>query len=240
MPCSIMTIIPLFLFVVLSGAVLIYLNFKIIDIKRDVEKQNKVLLSFISDIKINMVNKQGQKSTQSSNGGEVSIPSIASDGALEFVNKIVECDLKCGVPVFAGSEQILLGCNGHSPSEFGMLSSDESGSDDSCSEDDNDVNDDDLIIEVSDVELPISDAVSLPVLVDDIQIVNVEVGSISDTVINQLMTTTDAIEATDATDFGNMKVEQLRKIALEKLLAPTKEVNKMKKNELLALMTRNK
>ena len=229
MPCSIMTIIPFFLFILLSGAVLIYLNFKIIDIKREVDKQNKILLSFISDIKLNLVNKQGQKFPGATIGGEAS---LASDGALEFVNKIVECDLKCGVPVFAGSEQILLGCSGHSPSEFGMSSSDDSGSDDSS--EDEDADDDELIIEVSDVELPVSDAVVLPVLVDDIQIVDVDVCSIADTVINTVTSTSDVI------DFGNMKVEQLRKIALEKILAPTKEVNKMKKNELLALMTRNK
>lgn len=230
MPCSIMTIIPLFLFILLSGAVLIYLNFKIIDIKREVDKQNKILLSFISDIKLNLVNKQGQKFPGATIGGGAS---LASDGALEFVNKIVDCGFKCGMPVLDGSDHVLLGCSsGHNSAEFGTISSDDSGSDDSS--EDEDADDDKLIIEVSDVELPVSDAVVLPVLVDDIQIVDVDVCSIADTVINAVTSTSDVI------DFGNMKVEQLRKIALEKLLAPTKEVNKMKKNELLALMTRNK
>ena len=225
MPCSIITIIPVFLFIMLSGAVLIYLNFKIIDIKREVDKQNKILLSFISDIKLNLVNNQGQKFPGATTGGEAS---LASDGALDFVNKIIECELKCNMPVFDVSGPSLVG-GGH-VAELELCSSDDSDSDDDSSEDE----DNNLIIEVSDVDIPVTNTVALPVLVDDIQVVDVEVSSIADEVIN-------AVTAmNDVTDFGNMKVEQLRKIALEKALAPTKEVNKMKKNELLALMTRNK
>ena len=237
MPCSIITIIPLFLFVMVAGAALIYLNFKILGIKKEVDKQNNILLSFISDIKNNLVNKQGQKVPGATIGGEAS---LASEGALDFVNKIVDCDLSRGVPVFSGSDPIILVSCGNSVDDSGLLSSD----DDSESDDDSDGESESesecedkgkLIIEVSDVELPVCDAVALPelpLLGHDIPIVDVEVCSMHDTVVSEV--------ASNVTDFGNMKVEQLRKIALEKLLAPTKEVNKMKKNELLALMTRNK
>lgn len=233
MPCSIGSIIPVFLFIMFTGAVLIYLNFKITDIKREVDKQNKILLSFISDIKTNMVNKQGKKFPGETIGGE---SYLASDGALDFVHKIVEGNTKCGVPGFDGSGHILFGC-GNSSKEVEILSSDDSDSGDSSEDDDT------LIIEVSDVEIPVSDTVSLPILNDVIQSVGMGVGvglavddgSISDIAPITLTTTMTS----EVTDFGNMKVEQLRKIVLESQLAPQKEINKMKKPELLALMSRN-
>ena len=229
MSCSIITIIPLFLFILLSGAVLIYLNFKIIDIKREVDKQNKILLSFISDLKSNFVNKQEPKFNCAYKGGD---GSLASDGALAFVNKIVECDLTCGMPTFAVSANDLV-CNSHKMNDLETFNLEESSSDESSDDDDDTVN---LVIEVSDVELPVSETVSLP----NIGVVDIsDVELILDTNTN---TNTNTNTDTDipSTDLGNMKVEQLRKVVLEKGLAPSKEVNKMKKHELLAVMSRNK
>ena len=225
MSCSIITIIPLFLFALLAGAVLIYLNFKIIDIKREVDKQNKILLSFISDIKLNLVNNQGHASNGAVNGGD---GSLASDGALAFVNKLVECDIKCGSPVFSAPGKDLC-------SRMGMNITLESFSDDDSGSDTSDDESISLIIDVSDVELPVTESVSLPSigLIDVVDIAD-------DVLITDNVNPTQPSIASDVIDYNNMKVEQLRKVVLEKLLAPTKEVNKMKKVELLALMSRNK
>ena len=240
MPCSIIAIIPLFLFIMLLGAVLIYLNFKIMDIKREVDKQNKILLSFISDIKSNLLNNKGLKFPGAGNGG--GDESLASDGALAFVNKIVACDLACGMPVFSASGKDLL-CNSHMDMNIALESF--------SSDDDSDSDDSDesisLVIEVSDVELPVPETVSLSIigvtditdvsgvaLADVADITDIDVGVITGSVIRESNTMSEVI------DYNNMKVEQLRKVVLEKLLAPNKEVNKMKKTELLALMSRNK
>ena len=241
MPCSIIAIIPLFLFIMLLGAVLIYLNFKIMDIKREVDKQNKILLSFISDIKSNLLNNKGLKFPGAGNGGGGD-ESLASDGALAFVNKIVACDLACGMPVFSASGKDLL-CNSHMDMNIALESF--------SSDDDSDSDDSDesisLVIEVSDVELPVPETVSLPnivltditdvsgvALADVSDITDIDVGVITGSVIRESNNMSEVI------DYNNMKVEQLRKVVLEKLLAPNKEVNKMKKTELLALMSRNK
>ena len=230
MPCSIITVIPLFLFIMLSGAVLIYLNFKIMDIKREVDKQNKILLSFISDIKLNLVNNQGHASNGAVNGGD---GSLASDGALAFVNKLVECDIKCGSPVFSAPGKDLC-------SRMGMNITLESFSDDDSGSDTSDDESISLIIDVSDVELPVTESVSLPSigLIDVVDIADVDIAD--DVLITDNVNPTQPSIASDVIDYNNMKVEQLRKVVLEKLLAPTKEVNKMKKVELLALMSRNK
>ena len=214
----------------LSGAVLIYLNFKIMDIKREVDKQNKILLSFISDIKLNLVNNQGHASNGAVNGGD---GSLASDGALAFVNKLVECDIKCGSPVFSAPGKDLC-------SHMGMNITLESFSDDDSGSDTSDDESISLIIDVSDVELPVTESVSLPSigLIDVVDIADVDIAD--DVLITDNVNPTQPSIASDVIDYNNMKVEQLRKVVLEKLLAPTKEVNKMKKVELLALMSRNK
>jgi len=229
MPCSIIAVIPLFLFIMLSGAVLIYLNFKIMDIKREVDKQNKILLSFISDIKLNLVNNQGHAFSGAVNGGD---GSLASDGALAFVNKLVGC----GSPVFSAPGKDLC-------SRMGMNITLESVSDDDSGSDTSDDESISLIIDVSDVELPVLESVSLPSigLIDVVDIADIaDMDVVDDVLITDKVNPDKTGIASDVIDYNNMKVEQLRKVVLEKLLAPTKEVNKMKKTELLALMSRNK
>ena len=146
------------------------------------------------------------------------------------------------MPVFSASGKDLL-CNSHMDMNIALESF--------SSDDDSDSDDSDesisLVIEVSDVELPVPETVSLPnivltditdvsgvALADVSDITDIDVGVITGSVIRESNNMSEVI------DYNNMKVEQLRKVVLEKLLAPNKEVNKMKKTELLALMSRNK
>lgn len=236
------SIIPIFVTIVFCGIIFVYFNMRLAEVKGAVEKQNRVLTAFITNVQTDirsggMMFGAGASARPSVVGAGPSVAGasanhLASDEALQAVKR---------------NEKI-------------VVSDDESDDDDSESEDDSDSEseDDDDDATIVPEESVILDslqgsasmqgsAVSLELIPDILpldfeSLPTMQVDS-SSAVLNDaslkvidLDSSTIDISKSDTVIYEQMKVDDLRKVVTDLNLAVKDDAKKLKKPELLALL----
>ena len=231
------SIIPIFVTIVFCGIIFVYFNMRLAEVKGAVEKQNRVLTAFITNVQTDIRSGGMMFGAGPSAGPSVvagaSANHLASDEALQAVKR---------------NEKI-------------VVSDDESDDDDSESEDDSDSeseddDDDDVTIvpeesvtldslqgsaslQTSVVSLELIpdilplDFESLPTMQVDSS--SAELNDASLKVIDLDSSTID-ISKSDTVIYEQMKVDDLRKVVTDLNLAVKDDAKKLKKPELLALL----
>jgi hypothetical protein len=210
-----------------------YFNLRVAEIKVAVEKQNRVLTAFITNVQQDI----------RSGGGVMPVPfgvgmnHLAAPEALIAAQKF-------------GNDKIV------------VSDDEESDDDDSDSESDTDDEDDDECNEEEEVIEPVVSIINLqemnfespiPISFEVLsymgdnekasessitEIIDVSAGLVDTSLVDTSVVDTSVVDTSliDATAYEQMKVDELRKIATDKNLAPKEEVKKLKKPELLLLL----
>lgn len=214
-----MNMFPIFVTLLFCGFLFIYFNTRLAQLKNAVEKQNRVLTSFITNIQSDIRGGgNGCGSSGSDNAsceyeedeGEIkniviSENNLASDEAVNTVRRLER-------------EKIVV--------------SDDSESEDSDSDSDSEDSDDENEDVVDDIKvIKLQDNIEEVVVAEPlVELINIE----SNFSVDALL---DAAAAADATpSYEQMKVDDLRKVVADKGLASKEEVKKLKKPELLVLL----
>jgi hypothetical protein len=236
-------LIPIFITFLCCGAIFIYFNLRLNEIKFAVEKQNRVLTAFITNV---------QQDIRSSGGsGE----NLAAPEAVAAAKKFVlERESENEKIVVSDDEE-----EDETDSDDSISDSDESDEDDDCEE----PRDETKNIKFGNLEqmvpiafevLSVNATSALPDLsssiieiVDEpLNLVNllstVTDSTVSETTVGETIVTDSTItdstvsDATKPESYEQMRVDDLRKIVSDKNLASKEDVKKLKKPELLVLL----
>jgi len=210
--CAGLNFLPIIISILCCGLLFIYFNVRITEIKFAVEKQNKVLTSFITNI---------QHDIRGGGGGVV--PSHKKDFATAEAYAAVK----------QGNDKIVV-----SEDEDDSDSNSDSDSD-SDSEDSEDKEERKIIkvcqsINATSQIIDLTSQVEMISLAFEILPVSEE-GESSITEIIETSIEGDDLENKDE-DMVSMKIDDLRKVVVEKHLSSKEESKKLKKPELLALL----
>jgi hypothetical protein len=248
--------IPLLISIACCCAFFVYFNFRINDVKFLVEKQNKVLTSFITNIQQDIkMNGDGGGSMQCpvSTSGVIGKNNIASP---EAILSAKEHALRQ-----TADDKIVVSDDEDDDSDEDSES--DSGSDIDSDDDNNDDDNDDDTKNVSaqlqfislnsiDMEQLMgqhSNSVMFEVLSNESLLNESSITELKDDLVD--MSTIDIVETvetvetvenvetsenSDNLNYENMKVDELRKIVSDKNLSTKEELKKLKKPELLALL----
>jgi hypothetical protein len=220
-----------------------YFNLRVAEIKVAVEKQNRVLTAFITNVQQDI----------RSGGGVMPVPfgvgmnHLAAPEALIAAQKF-------------GNDKIVVSDDDESDEDESDEDSDDETDDDSDSVTD-DEEDEKAIAPVVSIQeitfeapIPISFEVlsSVATIESDnekafessiTEIIDVSAGLVDTGLVDTSVVDTSVVDTSvmdtsliDATAYEQMKVDELRKIATDKNLAPKEEVRKLKKPELLLLL----
>jgi len=237
-------LIPIFITLLLNGLLFIYFNSRLAEVKNVVEKQNRVLTAFITNVQHDI--RGASAGGNSSCAPPIGVNHLVSEEALNAVNTVTAVRRN-------ENEKIVV-------SEDESNSEDESDNDSESSDDsDEDVEDNDKTESVKIIKLQDScldsDAVEVVALnidsyiesipteddtvttltnadVDNLKVINLDVTN----EVNTINETTIEVKTTEVIDYEHMKVDDLRKIVSDKNLATKEEVKKLKKPELLAVL----
>jgi len=211
--CAGLNFLPIIISILCCGLLFIYFNVRITEIKFAVEKQNKVLTSFITNIQHDI------------RGGGGVVPSHKKDFATAEAYAAVK----------QGNDKIVV-----SEDEDDSDSNSDSDSDsDSDSEDSEDKEERKIIkvcqsINATSQNIDLTSHVEMISLAFEILPVSEE-GESSITEIIETSIEGDDLENKDEDRFS-MKIDDLRKVVVEKHLSSKEESKKLKKPELLALL----
>jgi hypothetical protein len=241
-------LIPIFISLLCCGAIFIYFNLRLNEVKFAVEKQNRVLTAFITNV---------QQDIRAGGGGcMLPIPSVHNN--------------------FAAPEAIIAAQKFMNESDKIVVSDDEEDDDSDSDSDSSDSDEDEdeeaptiknikivnlqerpkipiafefeeltcVLGESSTVNNPESSSimeimdVSLSLANVNVSEVNVSVSEANVSVsVSEANTNANTNATTDApTTYEQMKIDELRKVATDKNLAPKEEIKRMKKPELLVLL----
>ena len=246
-------LVPIFVTIVFCGFIFIYFNMRLAEVKNAVEKQNKVLTAFITNVQSDIrsggmmfgpgtacpvtgakcpVTVTGASASAGAGASVTGANHLASEEALQFVKR---------------NEKIVV-----SDDEDDDDSDSESDSDDSETDDE----DDDATIvpskpvQVINLQEESSSAVSLELISDNLtldfeSLPAIQVDS-SFSSLSSVSVTEDSLKIIDLNSsldadkteisYEQMKVDDLRKIVMDLNLAGKDEAKKLKKPELLALL----
>jgi hypothetical protein len=217
--------IPILITLLCCGALFMYFNLRLNEIKTTIEKQNRVLTAFITNV-------QQDIRDSGSSGGGCPMPNhaagLATPEALAAAKKIE-------------SEKIIV-----SDDEDDC----ESDSDDSSeSESDSDYDEGESenvvknikIVNLPDLSLGDEDLVKpIPIAFEVLSFAPIEITAIDESASANESSITEIIDEpsnlADTASFEQMKVDELRKVVSDKNLASKEEVKKLKKPELLVLL----
>lgn len=226
-------LIPIFITLLCCGAIFVYFNLRLNEIKFAVEKQNRVLTAFITNVQ------------QDIRAGGCMMP---------MSMPVSHNDNNLAAPEAIFSAQKFM--NEHSKI---VVSDDEDDDDDDDSDSDSSDEEDDEVFNTKNIKIvnlqeksseqmiPIAFEV-LTCVVGETTTSNVPESSsiteITDETVNIISTvvpttyehTTADSTTADSTTYEQMKVDELRKVATDKNLASKEEIKKMKKPELLVLL----
>jgi hypothetical protein len=241
-------LIPIFISLLCCGAIFIYFNLRLNEVKFAVEKQNRVLTAFITNV---------QQDIRAGGGGcMLPIPSVHNN--------------------FAAPEAIIAAQKFMNESDKIVVSDDEEDDDSDSDSDSSDSDEDEdeeaptiknikivnlqerpkipiafefeeltcVLGESSTVNNPESSSimeimdVSLSLANVNVSEANVSVSEANVSVsVSEANTNANTNATTDApTTYEQMKIDELRKVATDKNLAPKEEIKRMKKPELLVLL----
>ena len=219
-----MNLFPIFITLLFCGFLFIYFNTRLAQLKNAIEKQNRVLTSFITNIQ----NDIRCGSSGAASGGNDSCE--YEDEEREIKNIVIgENNLASDEAVNAvrrfEREKIVVSDDS---------ASEDSDSEDSDSEDSDDEKDDENDVVIDDIKvIKLQDNIEEVVVAEPlVELINIE----SNFSVDALLDAAAAAE-TDATpSYDQMKVDDLRKVVADKGLASKEEVKKLKKPELLVLL----
>ena len=241
-------LIPIFISLLCCGAIFIYFNLRLNEVKFAVEKQNRVLTAFITNV---------QQDIRAGGGGcMLPIPSVHNN--------------------FAAPEAIIAAQKFMNESDKIVVSDDEEDDDSDSDSDSSDSDEDEdeeaptiknikivnlqerpkipiafefeeltcVLGESTTVNNPESSSimeimdVSLSLANVNVSEANVSVSEANVSVsVSEANTNANTNATTDApTTYEQMKIDELRKVATDKNLAPKEEIKRMKKPELLVLL----
>ena len=246
-------LIPIFITILCCGAIFIYFNSRLGEIKTSVEKQNRVLTSFITSIQADIRGGMAAAPTHSGVGVGVGVNSSATN--------VKHCNLTDPLEINANNLASFEALNAvkNIEREKIVVSDDEDtdSEDDSDSEEDTDSEegDDDLKTEIVKViklqdsndngnetltatfEV-LSDILSVNENVLDISVLDVSALDLDVSTFDTSMVDVSVFSASTSedTNYEQMPVNDLRKLVSERNLATKEEVKKLKKPELLVLI----
>ena len=224
-------IIPIFITIACCGVIFVYFNMRLAEVKHSVEKQNRVLTAFITNVQTDI--RSGGSMMASS--PDVGANHLASPEALKHcgvVDKIVVSDDEDDDEDDDDDE-----------SESDSESESEDEEDEGSSKRLVQVQVHDLSVQSIDLGLSVQDLSAsvdpmilsfevLPVL----ESTNKTESSISEITEDSLNLDTKKEEIDDEVSYDSMRVDDLRKIVSDKNLSTKEEVKKLKKPELLLLL----
>lgn len=236
-------LIPIFITFLCCGAIFIYFNLRLNEIKFAVEKQNRVLTAFITNV---------QQDIRSSGGsGE----NLAAPEAVAAAKKFVlERESENEKIVVSDDEE-----DDETDSDDSISDSDESDDDDDCEEprdETKNIKFDNLeqMVPIAFEVLSVNATSALPdmsssiieIMDEPLNLVNllstVTDSTVSETTIGETIVTDSTVtdstvsDATKPESYEQMRVDDLRKIVSDKNLASKDDVKKLKKPELLVLL----
>lgn len=222
-----MNVFPIFITLLFCGFLFVYFNTRLAQLKNAVEKQNRVLTSFITNIQSDIRGGGSCGSGSSSDNAScdydddereiknivISENHLASDEAVNAVRRLER-------------EKIVVSDDSESEDSDSDSDSDSEDSDDEKEE----VLDDIKVIKLQD---NIEEVVVAEPLVE---LINIESNFSVDALLDAAAVLASTAD-TDATpSYEQMKVDDLRKVVADKGLASKEEVKKLKKPELLVLL----
>jgi hypothetical protein len=218
-------LIPIFITFLCCGAIFIYFNLRLTDLKISVEKQNRVLTSFITNVQ------------QDIRTGGMSVTSLAAPEALVAAKKFEEENNNINEKIVVSDDE--------------DEEDDDDDSETSDSESDTDDEADELdepepevktikIINVAELNeermIPISFEMLSGIVIEPINDITNDAihNSANESSITEIID--EPLSLDDTSAYEQMKVDELRKIATDKNLATKDEIKKLKKPELLLLL----
>jgi len=224
-----MNVFPIFITLLFCGFLFVYFNTRLAQLKNAVEKQNRVLTSFITNIQSDIRGGGGNGCGSGSSSDNASCD--YDDDEREIKNIVIsENHLASDEAVNAvrrlEREKIVVSDDSESEDSD---SDNDSDSEDSDDEKEEEVLDDIKVIKLQD---NIEEVVVAEPLVE---LINIESNFSVDALLDAAASTSTA--DTDATpSYEQMKVDDLRKVVADKGLASKEEIKKLKKPELLVLL----
>ena len=221
-----MNVFPIFITLLFCGFLFVYFNTRLAQLKNAVEKQNRVLTSFITNIQSDI---RGGGNGCGSSGNDNASCDYEDEEEREIKNIVIsENNLASDEAVNAvrrfEREKIVV--------------SDDSESEDSDSDNDSDSEDSDDENEdvVDDIKvIKLQDNIEEVVVAEPlVELINIESNFSVDALLDAAAALASAADATPS--YEQMKVDDLRKVVADKGLASKEEVKKLKKPELLVLL----
>ena len=221
-----MNVFPIFITLLFCGFLFVYFNTRLAQLKNAVEKQNRVLTSFITNIQSDI---RGGGNGCGSSGNDNASCDYEDEEEREIKNIVIsENNLASDEAVNAvrrfEREKIVV--------------SDDSESEDSDSDNDSDSEDSDDEKEdvVDDIKvIKLQDNIEEVVVAEPlVELINIESNFSVDALLDAAAALASAADATPS--YEQMKVDDLRKVVADKGLATKEEVKKLKKPELLVLL----
>ena len=223
-------LIPIFITFLCCGAIFIYFNLRLNEIKFAVEKQNRVLTAFITNV---------QQDIRSSGGsGE----NLAAPEAVAAAKKFV-------LERESENEKIVVSDDEEDDETDSVSDSDESDDDDDCEK---------PIYEIKNIKfgnleqmvpiafevlsvnatsaLPDMSSSIIEIVDEPLNLVNLLSTVTDSTVTDSTIGETTVTDATKPESYEQMRVDDLRKIVSDKNLASKDDVKRLKKPELLVLL----
>ena len=231
-------LIPIFITFLCCGAIFIYFNLRLNEIKFAVEKQNRVLTAFITNVQQDIRSSGG-------NGENLAAPEAVA-AAKKFV---LERESENEKIVVSDDEE-----DDETDSDDSISDSDESDDDDDCEE----PRDETKNIKFGNLEqmvpiafevlsvnatsaLPDMSSSIIEIMDEPLNLVNL-LSTVSDSTVSETIVTDSTVtdstvsDATKPESYEQMRVDDLRKIVSDKNLASKDDVKKLKKPELLVLL----
>ena len=216
--------IPILITLLCCGALFMYFNLRLNEIKTTIEKQNRVLTAFITNVQ--------QDIRESGSSGGCPMPNhaagLATPEALAAAKKI-EVD-----KIIVSDDED--DCESDSDDSSGS----ESESDYDEGESENVVKNI-KIVNLPDISLGEEDVVKpIPIAFEVLSFAPIEITAIDEPASANESSITEIIDEpsnlADTASFEQMKVDELRKVVSDRNLASKEEVKKLKKPELLVLL----
>jgi hypothetical protein len=224
-----MNVFPIFITLLFCGFLFVYFNTRLAQLKNAIEKQNRVLTSFITNIQSDI---RGGGNGCGSSGNDNASCDYEDEEEREIKNIVIsENNLASDEAVNAvrrfEREKIVVSDDSESED------SDSDNDSDSDSEDSDDEKEDEVLDDIKVIKL--QDNIEEVVVAEPlVELINIESNFSVDALLDAAAALASAADATPS--YEQMKVDDLRKVVADKGLASKEEVKKLKKPELLVLL----
>jgi hypothetical protein len=201
---------PILISVACCGLIFVYFNVRLAEIKVTVEKQNRVLTAFITNVQTDL----------RSSGAH----SMASPEALKAAQTQTQAQAQVQAQAKKSQDKI-------------VVSDDEDDDDDSDSDSESESEGDvDEIIDINSSEIPLEMMTFAFEVLPELSTSEPITSSSSISEITDETLNLESLDKNEEVSYESMRVDDLRKIVADKNLSTKEEVKKLKKPELLLLL----